>query len=463
MHSVRDVMESKSVAIFGASRDPQKPGATLIKTLQDTGFKGRVAGINPQGGQVYGTTLYRSLDEVPFPPDLAVMLIPPKHVAEAIVQCARKGVKGVVITSEGFAETGSPGRQYQEDVRALLRATGVRGFGPNTLGLVNTVTGLTTSYGADAPMIRPGGIGLVTQSGVFVGGLLKYMSSYKSLRISKGVGIGNKVDVDESDALDYLCQDEQTRVVGMYLEDLRDGRRFLEAARKTVALKPVLLLKGGRTPQGARASASHTGSLAVDDAVLDGALRQAGVLRIDAFDEMMAALIGFHCMPLPKGNRIAVMTYSGAQGILTVDAATGAGLGLARFSEATRRRISRVVPTPSKAANPVDIYPDMLLHGFEETASEILHALFEDEGVHGIIIIYFAGFGSASLLPLARLVDQLRTKPVFFSLLGVREELQTAQAMLDDHLIPFCLFPETAVRVLAHMWHYAASRNGHVP
>jgi acyl-CoA synthetase (NDP forming) len=453
-------MESKNVAVIGASRDPLKPGALLLDVLRKTGFDGRVAGVNPQGGEVHGIRMYRSLDEVPFPVELAVMLIPPKGVPSAVADCARRGVKGVVISSEGFAEAGRDGQRYQDEVRAILRSSGMRGFGPNTLGIVNTATGLTTSYYANDSMLSPGSIGFVSQSGIFVGALLRYLGSLRGLHISKGLGLGNKVDVDESEALTYLSEDEQTRIVGMYLEDIRDGRRFLETAGKVSRRKPVLLLKGGRTSEGARATASHTASLAVDDAVLDGALRQAGILRVGGIDELMALLYGFQWMPLPRGDRIALVTYSGAQAIMSIDAAADAGLGVARLTEKTRERLSRVIATPSKARNPVDIFPDMMVHGFEKTATEILRALFEDDGVHGIIFISFAVFGADPYRPLVEMIQEHRSKPVFFSLLGVKEEIEACRAFLEENQIPCYPFPEMAVRVLAHMRRYATAVKG---
>jgi len=455
MYSVSEVMESRNVAVIGASRDPLKLGALLLKVLKDTGFQGQVAGVNPRGGEVHGVPLYHSLDEIPFSVELAVFLIPPRAIPSSLADCARKGVKGVIISSEGFAETGAQGGQYQEEVRTILRSTGMRGFGPNTLGIVNTATGLTTSYFANERMLRPGSIGFIAQSGIFVGALLHYLSSFEWFRISKVLGLGNKVDVDESDALTYLMEDDQTRIVGMYLEDIRDGRRFVEAARKTVTHKPILLLKGGSTPAGARATASHTASLAMDDAVLDGALRQAGVLRMGGIDELIGTLMGFQCMPLPLGERIAVVTYSGAQAIMSIDAATEEGLGLAHFTKETRERLAEVIATPIKAQNPVDVFPDMMAHGFKRTATEILRALLDDHGVHGIIFISSAAFGANPFRPLVEVIHERLTKPVFFSLLGARENVEACRALLEEHRIPFYLFPEMAVRVFANMRRYA--------
>jgi acetyltransferase len=222
MRSVKEVMESRNLAVFGASRNPQKAGAILLKLLKETGFKGNVAGVNPKGGEASGFTFYKSIDDVPFKVELGIILIPPQAVPDTLIACARRGVKGVVISSEGFAEAGGEGGPYQEQARKILRSSEMRGFGPNTLGIVNTATGMTTSYIANARTLRPGSIGFAAQSGIFVGALLRYLSSVEGLQISKGLGLGNKVDVDECDALAYLSEDEATRIIGLYIEDIRD-------------------------------------------------------------------------------------------------------------------------------------------------------------------------------------------------------------------------------------------------
>jgi len=458
MRSIREILESKSVAVIGASRDPEKPGAQLLRVLKKVGYQGQVAGVNPQGGEVFETPLYRRLQDVPFPVDLAVLHIPPQLVPEALRECGRKGVKGVVISAEGFAETGSQGAKYQEEVKDILRSTGMRGFGPNTLGLVNTANGLTTSYFATPYMLKPGPIGFAAQSGIFVGALLRYLSSFEGLQLSKGIGLGNKVDVDESDALSYLMDDEQTEIIGMYLEDVRDGRRFLEIAKKAVAKKPVLIIKGGRTQEGARATASHTASMAMKDAVFEGAMRQAGVLRMTGIDDFIRALKGFLNMPIPQGGRLAFITYTGAQAIMSIDAAVEHGLQVARLKDATREKISRVIATPSKTRNPIDLFPDMLTHGFEKTSTEILNALLEDNGVDGIIWISFANRGPEIYRPMVDLLLEHRNKPVFFSLLGAKKDLEACTAFLEENRLPCYDFPEHAVRVFAQMWRYGRVR-----
>lgn len=459
MYSIKEVMESKNIAIFGVSGNPDKPGTMLLKFLKETGFKGKVAGINPKGGRMYGVDFYFSLDEVPFQVDLAVMIIPPKAVLDGLKDCARSNVKGVVISTEGFAEAGGIGVEYQNEALGILSASGMRAFGPNTLGIVNTATGLSTSYIADKRILEPGNIGFAAQSGIFVGAFLRYLTSFKGLKISKGLGLGNKVDVDESDALSYLAEDESTKAIGMYIEDVRDGQRFCDVAVKAVKKKPVALLKGGRTPLGARSTSSHTASLAMNDRVAKGVFRQMGILRVASIDELLGTLKGFCWMPLPKGPNIALVTYSGAQAIMSIDAATESGLALAKFKSETREALSTVISSSSKTRNPVDMFPDMSARGFEKTTTRILKSLLEDEGVDGIVFISFGFPANKDFQPLMEIIKRYNKKPVFFSLLGPREEVEANKEFIEAHGVPFYLFPETAIRVFSNMRSYAAIRD----
>lgn len=456
--SLAEVMRSQGVVVIGASQDERKSGSQLLSVLKRVGFQGHYAGVNPHGGEVFGVPIYRSIDEVPFPIDLVVFHIPPPAIPAALRECVQRNIKGVVITSEGFAETGPEGAKYQEEIKEILRSSGVRGFGPNTLGIVNTETGLTTSYFANRWMMRPGPIGFIAQSGIFVGALLRHLSSHEGLQISKGLGLGNKVDVDESDALEYLQKDPQTRIIGMYLEDVRDGRRFMHVARETVPHKPVLLLKGGRTEAGAKSTASHTASMAVADNVLNGALHQAGIIRIPSIDELVRTLRGFLTMPLPAGPALALVTFSGAQAIMSIDTAVEEGLTLATLGEQTRKRVGQVITTPSKAKNPIDTYPDMAVHGFDRTMITILEALMEDPNVHGIISISFANAGAELYHPIVEALQGKCTKPLFFSLLGNKRDFQECQTYLEESGFPCYDMPEMAVRVFARMWRYARTK-----
>ena len=460
MRPIREILEAQSVVVIGASRDQEKPGAQLLKVLKDVGFAGRVAGVNPQGGNVFGVPLYPCVRDVPFEIDLAVLLIPPRFVPDALRDCAVKGVKGAVISAEGFAETGTQGATYQEDVRAILKSSGMRGFGPNTLGLVNTQTKLTTSYFANSQMLASGHIGFAAQSGIFVGALLRYLSSLTGLHLSKGIGLGNKVDVNESDALSFLADDEQTKIIGLYLEDVKDGGRFVKNLKKATARKPVLIIKSGRTQAGAKASATHTASMAVEDSVFDGIVRQAGAIRLHAIDEFVRTLKGFLNMPLPAGDRLAFVSYSGAQAIMSIDTTIEQGLQAARLADATQARIGRVIATSSKTKNPIDIFPDWLTHGYEKTITEVVKALLDDRGVDGIVFISFAEANPEVYQSLVNVVQADRRKPVFVSLLGDSLDKAACERLLDAGGLPCFDFPEQAVRVFARMRQYAKRIKG---
>jgi acyl-CoA synthetase (NDP forming) len=387
--------------------------------------------------------------------DLAVFLISQRSIPALVAECAQKGVKGVVISSEGFSEVGKEGKRVQDEIAKILKSSGMRGFGPNTLGLINTATGLSTSYVATARTLKPGSLGFISQSGIFIGALLRYLSSSRGLLLSKGLGLGNKVDVDECEALEYLMEDGQTRIIGMYLEGLKDGEKFIRSARAAVMRKPILLLKGGRTGAGSRAVASHTASLAVDDRVFQGALRQAGILRMGDIDELKETVMGFQSMPLPRGGKIALVTYSGAQAIMCIDAAIERGLSLAQFEERTTERLSRIISTPSKIRNPVDIFPDMMTHGFQKTTVEIFSALLDDHEVDGILFVSFAINDPSHLDPLLELVRKRPEKPVFFTLMGHKEDVEACQSYVEENGVPFYLLPEKGVRVFSHMLGYA--------
>ncbi len=455
MYSLSQVMASKNLAVIGASTNPFKPGSMLLEILSQNKFQGNIAGVNPQGGEVHGVTIYPKIEDIPFDIDLAVMIILPKFIPQAVKECAAKGAKGVIISSEGFSESGEEGKTYQEEIVKILKATGIRAIGPNTLGIINTETGLTTSYFTNPKALRPGSIGFAAQSGIFVGAFMRYISSFEHLRISKGMGLGNKMDVDESDALDYFSNDEQTKIIGMYLEDIRDGKRFINTARQASLKKPVLIIKGGRTPAGGEAVATHTASLKVDDKVLNGALSQTGALRIKGVEELLASFMGFQWMPLPKGRKIAIVTYSGAQAIMCIDKAEDYGLSLAEFQTNTRKMLSDVIARDYKSKNPIDIFPDMMIHGFEKTMTRIFEALLQDDGVHGIIFISFAALGSDIYHPMMDLIHKHKTKPVFFSLLGEKEEVQATGEYFLNEKIPYYLFPEMGVKVMSNMVKYA--------
>jgi len=349
--------EPASVAVFGSLNDSTFSMGNAfgaIKNMLGFGFKGKIYPINPSGGKALGLKAYTSVGEVSEPIDLAMLLIPPKVVPEVLNQCALKGIRSVIIGTENFAEAGEDGAVLQKQVVEIVRRSGIRALGPNTLGVLSPSIGLiTTPYLLDFHSVLKGGIGYCSQSGLvsFGGHPLKD----KGYPISKLCDFGNKCDVNEVDLLDYLSNDPETTVISMHLEDIRDGHAFMEAARKAVSKKPVLVFKPGRSKAGAKAAASHTGSLAGDDQIYESAFRQAGVIRVNTMREFWEVPQVFSSQPLPKGNRFAIVSATGGGGVICMDAAVEAGLAPITFTAPTIQKLAGL--HPRLAHNPIDMGP----------------------------------------------------------------------------------------------------------
>lgn len=351
--------EPAAVAAVGSFREVMGTAYGVIHNLRHFGYSGPVYPVNPDPskyGEVFGSRVYSTVNEVPEPIDLAAVITPPPTVPDIVEQCARKRVKAVIVLSEGFAESGEEGAQLERRLVDIARRTGIRIMGPNTFGVVNTANGLVTVPPfADNSRVESGGISVCSQTGSI--GPHQVPLDDWAYPISKMCDIGNKCDVDEADILYYLADDPETEVVAMHLEDVRDGPRFLDAARRVVARKPLVVLKTGRSEAGARASVSHTGSLAGSDQICGAALRQVGAIRVETWQELWEVPKTLAYQPLPAGNRFAVITFTGGQGVIAADAATAAGLDVAEFSSATVRTLSRV--SARLGSNPVDIGPAM--------------------------------------------------------------------------------------------------------
>ena len=375
--------EPVAVAAIGSLREVTGTAYWMIKNMRHFGFSGPIYPINPNPSdyvEVFGSKVYSSVNEIPEPIDLALVITPPSTVPEIVEQCTRKGVKAVIVMSEGFAESGEEGAELQRQLVAIARRSGIRIMGPNTFGVVNSANGLTTipPY-TDQERIERGGVAFCSQTGS-IGPHQAPLEDWV-YPISKMCDIGNKCDVDEVDILNYLADDPETKVVAMHLEDVRNGPRFMDAARRLVARKPLVILKAGWSEAGARASASHTGSLMVSDRIYDAALKQVGAIRVDTWQELWEVPKTLVYQPLPAGNRFAIITFTGGQGVMAADAAASAGLTMAEFSSDTVRKLSSVFPRLGK--NPVDVGPAMSdsrsqsssnpFYAVEQATSIVLH------------------------------------------------------------------------------------------
>ena len=391
-NGIKPLFEPQSVAVIGSLRQSWFGGYVVVMQLQKFGFPGKIYPVNPSVEEVLGIKAYPSLESIPGPVDLAIIMTSYRAFPRIIEECVEKGVKAGIIVSDGFAERDEERAKLQQEIVKIARRTGLRLIGPNTIGLHNTANGLMTNpYLLEYEKIYPGSVAIFGQTGL-VGPQALPLQDW-GYGISKICDVGNKCDVDESDMLEYFGSDPQTKVIAMHLEDVKDGRRFVQTARNVVAQKPVLVLKPGKCKESAKAMASHTGSLAGEDRIYDAALKQAGVIRVDSHVELLEyAKIFSHDTPLPSGNKVAIVTFTGGFGVMGIDAAVAAGLTPAELSSDTMAKLSSIYPTLAK--NPVDLGTAMpVADDFEAMYRQVLEIVVNDDNVDCLAIVNYVALG----------------------------------------------------------------------
>jgi acetyltransferase len=374
------IFNPRVVAVIGASATPGKWGYSLMERPLRAGFTGEVIPVHSSAETIMGRRAYRSVLDIPGPVDLAVLTVPAAAAAEVMRECGAKGIRGAVVISAGFAESGAAGEQRQAELVAAARAAGIRFVGPNCNGMWSATAGLSL-FSPQAP--QPGPIAFISQSGAFGGSLLG-QAAQRGYGVSRFVSSGNQADLNDADYLEYLADDPETRVIAFYIEGLREGRRFLAAARRAAARKPVLVYKAGRNEVGARAVRSHTGSLMIADAVFDAACRQFGLLRVRESSQLFDAAAALADAPLPAGRRVAVMAMTGGQCVVTSDTCVELGLEVPELDAGLQARLGTLLaehaPTPR---NPVDLAGD-----FRDVAlfAETTELLAEAPYIDGLIV-----------------------------------------------------------------------------
>src|SRR5262245_40310974 len=350
---VARVLEPASVALIGASGRPHTIGAAITRNLVEGGFAGALHLVNARGGALDGRMLHRSVLDVPGPVDLAVVAVPAAAVTRVVGDCARKGVRGLVVVSAGFAEVGPDGVARQRELLDICRAAGMRLVGPNCLGVLNTGAGLNATFAPTAP--PPGTVGFMSQSGG-VGIAVIERARELGLGLSSFVSVGNKADLSGNDLLQYWETDAATEVILLYLESFGNPRRFARIAPRVAATKPILAVKSGRSAAGARAAGSHTGALlAASDVTVDALFRQAGVIRADTLAELFDVAALLAGQPLPTGPSVAILTNAGGPGILAADACAAHGLEVPRLADETQRALRAFAAPEAAVGNPVDL------------------------------------------------------------------------------------------------------------
>jgi acetyl coenzyme A synthetase (ADP forming)-like protein len=462
LEAMKGMFMPSSVAVVGASREPGKVGYSVVKNLIDGGYNGRVYPINPSAPEVLGLKAYTSVKEVPEVPDVAIIAIPAKYVNDAVTELGARGVKVAVIMTSGFAEIGQ--KELQNSLVDAGAKAGVRLVGPNIFGYYYTPRNLCATF--CTPYTRRGGIALTCQSGGVGMAIIGFTRS-RGIGVSAIVGLGNKADVNEKDMLEFFAQDANTKVIAMHMEDIKDGRGFVEAARKASSHKPVVVMKVGRSQYGARAAASHTGALAGDDAVYDAAFRQAGVLRAKSLEEFLDWARVLEKLPLPKGENVLIHTSAGGLGVILSDACHDRGLKLMEVPEDMTVKLGKFVPPFGSLRNPVDITGSNTPEGNLET----MRIVVRDPRVHALVFGYWhtiitppMAFAKCLEQALQEAKAEGVSKPVVVALSGDVEVEEAAQYLEERGVPSYPYAPEKAVSALSAVYNFSkAARSRPLP
>ncbi|AJC71770.1 acetyl-CoA synthetase [Thermococcus guaymasensis DSM 11113] len=367
----------RGIAVIGASNDPRKLGYDVFKNLKR--YKdGKVYPVNIKDETVQGIKAYKNVKDIPDEVDLAVIVVPKRFVKQAITDCGEKGVKGAVIITAGFGETGEEGKKEERELVEIAHSYGMRLIGPNCVGVMNTHNDMNATFIMDA---KKGSIAFVSQSGALGAGIV-YKTVKEGIGFSKFISVGNMADLDFAELMEYLADTEEDKAIALYIEGIRDGRKFIEVAKRVTKKKPVIALKAGKSESGARAASSHTGSLAGSWKIYEAAFKQSGVLVAETIDDMLSMARAF-TQPLPKGRRVAIMTNAGGPGVLTADELDKRGLKLANLEEKTMEELRSFLPPMAAVKNPVDMIASARGEDYYRTAK----ALLEDPNVDMLIAI----------------------------------------------------------------------------
>jgi acetyl coenzyme A synthetase (ADP forming)-like protein len=451
--SMNRIMKPKAIAVIGASAEDGKIGNSVMKNLVNGGYAGEIYPINPKAGDILGLKAYPSITDVPGDVDVAVFAVPAKFVSGALEQCGQKGVAGAILIPSGFAETGD--QDLQDEVVAIARKHGVRILGPNIYGYYYLPEKLCATF--CTPYDVQGSVALSSQSGGIGMAILGFSRSSR-MGVSAIVGVGNKADIDEDDLLTFFEQDDNTNLIAMHLEDLKDGRAFAETASRVSKKKPVVVLKAGRTDMGARAASSHTGALAGNDKVYDDILRQSGVVRAPGLNDMLQYARGIPLLPTPKGENVLIITGAGGSGVLLSDACVDNGLQLMSMPADLDAAFKKFIPPFGASGNPVDITGGEPPSTYRNTVALGL----EDERIHALILGYWHTIVTPPMV-FAKLVSEVVAeyrergidKPVVASLSGDVEVEEASQYLFEHGVVAYPYTTETPVAVLGAKYRWA--------
>ncbi|MFQ5605024.1 MAG: acetate--CoA ligase family protein [bacterium] len=451
-NSLDAIFRPKSVAVIGASTHKGALGREIFDKLLQSEFNGPVYPVNPQARYIHSVRAYPRISEIKEPVDLAVIVVPKEFVLDVVKECAEYGVKGLVVITAGFKETGEKGAKLERSIVDIIKSNHIRMIGPNCMGIINTDAQirLDTTFASTVPIA--GNIGMVSQSGALGQTILEHAREL-NLGVSMFVSIGNKADVSGNDLLEYWRDDPSIEVILMYLESFGNPQKFIKLAREVSRKKPIIVVKSGRTKSGAKAASSHTGALAGADRTFDTLFNQCGVIRADTINQMFDLAMGMANLPLPKGNRVAIITNAGGPGIMAADACESAGLEVVEFEEKTRTKLKESLSVDASVNNPVDL----LAGGGPEEFQFALNEVLQDQNVDSAIVIFVAPIITDPVQVAQKIsqVAQQFEKPVLGCFMGVKG-VATGVEELHRNCIPAYPFPESAAHTLAAMYRYSS-------
>ncbi|HSV49752.1 MAG TPA: CoA-binding protein, partial [Candidatus Acidoferrales bacterium] len=445
------VFNPQTVAIIGASDVEGSVGNAIVKNFTQSGYAGKVYFVNIKKTEILGVKTYPTIDQIPDSIDLAMIATPAKTVPGVMEECGKAKVKGVIIVSAGFKEVGPAGKALEDQVGAIAQKHGVRVIGPNCIGVLRPRINLNATFLDKMP--KAGNVAFLSQSGALGSAILDW-AIHENIGFSNFVSVGSMIDVDFGDLIDYFGSDPKTKSILMYVEGITQARKFMSAARHFARTKPIIVVKSGRFNESAKAAASHTGSLSGSDEVYDAAFKRAGVVRVNEIADLFNAAEVLGTQPLPKGNKVAIITNAGGPGVMATDALIGFGGQLAKISQKTIDTLNGILPAFWSHGNPIDVLGDAKADRYKAAMDVALN----DENVDGILVIFTQQAVSESVQIAKDIVELVRSKPyqnktIVTSFMGFGA-VQEANSILNANNIPTYSTPEQALKTYMYMYNY---------
>ena len=447
MNVLDKIMKPKSIAVIGASTKPKTIGSEIMQRLRDYKFNGSIYPVNPKGGMIEGFQAYTSIEEVPGEVDLAVIVVNAKFVLDTIDQCHRKGIKGLCIITAGFKETGKEGAELEAQLLQKVRDYGMRCVGPNCLGVLNTNDSVRMDATFAESLPVKGDIGFVSQSGALGGGILNILKDL-NLGFAQFVSIGNQADINAETMLEYWENDDDVKQILLYMESIQNPQNFRKLASRITKKKPILALKAGRSAAGASAASSHTGSLAGADKAAAALLHQSGVIREFSLKNLFANAKAFSNCPIPKGNRVAIITNSGGPGIMATDAVCESGMQMAKITDETKEKLRSFLPSAASVKNPIDMIASAPIEHYKQTLETVL----QDENVDMIAVIYLPFLGLKDI-DVAQALMEIKAKNPQKPIIGVFMTTSDFFVKISNMEVnmPFYMYAEEAAEAMTRL------------